>query len=32
MLIKERSGREYFAKMPKRAKRILSLLPEIPMG
>ena len=27
-LIKERSGREYFAKIPKRAKRILSLFPE----
>ena len=31
--IVEKSGREYFAKIPKRAKRMCSLFPEaLPMG
>jgi len=28
MLIREKNGREYFAKIPKRAHRMISLFPE----
>ena len=33
MMIVEKSGREYLAKMPKQARKMLSLFPEaLPMG